>query len=296
MQPLNDIISSFTGRPAAQAQTQDPAAIAALVSGVTNVASAAGIKGVFSTMTEGITNKDIVVSAAKPLMMRAIETGDLDTLIDVSKSKASSEIKRFAPDVIASTCYNVQRPEGMSQQEFSSHYEEVKTAFNAIDPDWMNYKGSLGNNLLNGYCLCSNAFICDIIEAAINERKNPGITKATRQIANNKSQSGDKLTATEEPSYDGNEFVAEMERAVDFVNQENLEKMVAEGKTVIQIPPVVPPLEPQPEPEAAPIDLSNEKFMLLASLYVDCSFYSEMEKHFPHLHERFKLMGTYDRG
>lgn len=303
VKPLNQIIDSFTGRPATEAKTQDPGAIAGLISGVTNVASKSGIKDTFSTITKDVTNKEIITQAAKPLAIRAIEEGDLDMIIDLSKSKAVGDLKSFAPNMVESMCYGTLRPEGMTQQQFAPYYQDIKQAFTAIDPQWDSYTASSGNKLVNGAVICSNAFICDIIEAVLNAQNNP---KGKQQDVKNPDLTPEQLTDTDvEPEMD--DFARELEKEVDALNKDSFKEAWANGETIIR-----PPDEPAPEADAGePVALAavevledettptvkftDEPFLLLAAVFVDNSVQSEVEKHFPELNQRFLAMGTFDR-
>ncbi len=294
--PLNKIIDSFTGRPPEQGKTQDPGAMAGLISGVTNIATKSGIKNTFSTITDKIENRDVIVQAAKPLAIRAIEEGDIDTIIDLSKSKASTDLRSFAPNMVESVCYGSLRPEGMTQQQFAPYYEDIKRAFTAIDPKWDTHASAGGVILVNGAIICSNAFICDIIEAKLNELNNPKITPKNRQDVKSVVLKPDQLVETdlEEPL---DNFAKELEKEVDALNKDSFQELMDNNETIIRIPK---------EDEAAPMalaaaaepvtpDYSNEPFLLLASVFVDNSVEAEIEKHFPELNQRFLLMGTYDR-
>ena len=294
IRPLNDIISCFTGNEEYSPEVQDTGAISTLISGVANVANSAGLKNTFSTITKNITNKDVIIAAAKPLVMRAVEQGDLDTIIDISKSKAGNEVKRFAPSVIKEICYNVSRPHDMGQQDFAPYYNDVKRAFNAIDPTWMEYRTNKGQSLVNGASINSNHFICDIIEASLNNRNNPLLTKLNRQNVSSKNIPITKLTITEE-QISGESFADEMEKAIDKINSKSYEDMLANGETAIIIKKDVIETPVIIEEEEQELNLNDEKYLLLASVFVDNSVESEIEKHFEYLHERFKLMGTYDR-
>ena len=304
VKPINQIVDSFTGRSPTQSQTQDPGAIAGLISGVTNLAAKSGIKDTFTTITKSITNKEIISQAAKPLAIRAIEEGDMDTVIDLSKSKASGDLKSFAPNMVESICYNTLRPEGMSQQQFAPYYQEVKSAFTAIDPNWSTYASGSGNKLINGAVICSNAFVCDIIEAMLNELNNPKLTPKNRQDVQSVILSPEQLTNTDvEPPVDT--FAAELEKEVDALNKDSFKEAFENGDTIIT-PPEDPkpgeegegtdPTTPEvPDPEPVPMTFHDEPFLLLASVFVDNSVQSEIEKHFPELNQRFLAMGTYER-
>lgn len=291
--PLNRIIDSVGGRESGSVQVQDTEAVSMLISGVTNIASKAGMKNTFSTLTQRVENTDVVVAAAKPLVIRAIEEGDLDMLIDLSQSKAAPELKNFAPSLIAETCYAVLRPEGMSQQEFPSYYKDVKTAFQRIDKDWSTYHCQSGKKLINGASIASNPFLCDLIESVLNDNKNEHSMSGT--LGNQGKQPGTKLVNTtfEEPI---DSFASNLEREIDQLNKDSYQQFIDNGETFVDaLDKEEEPPAPTPQgPSAQTLTYVHEPFLLLASVFIDNSVESEMEKHFPYLHERFMAMGTYN--
>lgn len=296
IQPLNNIINSFTNTTTSEIPTQDPSAVAALISGVTNIASSAGMRDTFTTITRDIDNNDVLVSAAKPLITRAIEQGDLDTVIDLSKSKINKDISKFSPNLVESITYNVQRPSEMSQQEFAPYYEDVKTAFQTINPKWDTYTLPNGFYLVNGCSISSNAFLCDLIEACLNERNNTRLNDSNRQVIGSPILPKDSIIKTDTETIKDT-FSDELEKEIDKINKDSFNESAEEGETIITPPDTPDPVDPTP-PVEEPIELvyDNEPFLLLASVYIDNSVQSEIEKHFPYLNERFKIMGTYERG
>lgn len=294
IKPINSIINSFTGETS-DVKVQDGSAVSVLISGVSNIANKAGMKGTFTKITDNIDNQDVIVAAAKPLVVRAIEEGDLDTIIDLSNSKAAKDIGKFSPNLVAGVNYNVQRQDGMSQQEFAPYYESVKRAFNAIDSNWTTYYTGTGKNFVDGTCISSNSFLCDLIEAKLNDNNNTAINNSNRQVVNTKNLNSDSIISVQnnEPV---DTFSQDLERQIDTINKEVFVKAAQDGSTIV-IPPVPAPAPPAPAPTpSVPIlDYSDEPYLLLASVFIDNSVESEIEKHFPYLNERFKVMGTYNR-
>lgn len=292
--PLQKIIGTFTPETTQKTVVQDTHAVATLISGVSHIASKAGFKDTFSQITKNVTNKNVILSAAKPLITRAVDEGDMDTIVDLSKSSVYKEIKKVAPDIVRKTCYGAARPEGLGQQGFSSYYKKIKTAFDKIEPDWSTYRLSPTSTLINGACVSSNAFICDLIEATLNERKNSKLTGSNGQNVND-VLNGITSLGTSEDSIHDNTFTDSIENAVDQLNKEAFQKFQETGKGIIALPKdkEVPPTDEVEVPHVLTYD--HEKFLLLASVFIDNSVPSEIERHFPFLHLRFEAMGTYNR-
>jgi methyl-accepting chemotaxis protein len=289
--PLQSIVEQFSGKPSDPVTVQAPGNIAGLIAGVTNVATKAGMKDTFTKMTENIENKDVLMAAAKPLVLRAIQEGDLDTIMDLSKSKVSQDIASFAPDLIEGTCYNLLRPQGMSQQEFAPYYEDIKTAFEAINPEWDTYTTTGDQKLINGTCIASNAFMCDIIEAKLNETTNTAITDTTRQVIKQKQTKPSNITDVKTEVIKDT-FSEDLEREIDRLNKEswlNEDDSILQPIPTTQPPTTQAPVDPDEDQEEIKIkDYSNEPFLLLASVYINNSVDSELEFHFPELYQRFK--------
>lgn len=291
IEPLQKIIGNFSPSSTPKVKVQDTNAVATLLSGVSNIANKAGFKDTFSKITKKITNKDVILKAAKPLVTRAVDEGDIDMIVDLSKSSVYKELKNVTPDLVKKTCYQALRPEGLGQQGFSEYYRSMKTAFDRIDPKWNSYKPVGAAILIDGSCISSNAFICDLIEATLNERKN---TKLTGSNGQNVKKENGSLIDTEEPVQE-NIFTKGMQDAVEALNKEAYKKFREDISNTVTLPPETtqPPVEAVEPPPV--LNYDNEKFLLLASVFVDNSIPSEIEKHFPFLHVRFQAMGTYTR-
>lgn len=291
IEPIQKIIGNFSPNSTPKVKVQDTNAVATLLSGVSNIANKAGFKDTFSKITKKITNKDVILKAAKPLVTRAVDEGDIDMIVDLSKSSVYKELKNVTPDLVKKTCYQALRPEGLGQQGFSEYYRSMKTAFDRIDPKWNSYKPVGAAILIDGSCISSNAFICDLIEATLNERKN---TKLTGSNGQNVKKENGSLIDTDEPVQE-NIFTKGMQDAVEALNKEAYKKFREDISNTVTLPPETtqPPVEAVEPPPV--LNYDNEKFLLLASVFVDNSIPSEIEKHFPFLHVRFQAMGTYTR-
>ena len=287
--PLNKIVDSFTGNTTITNVVQDTGALAGLVSGVTNLASKAGLRDTFSKMTQNITDSGVLQLAAKPLAMRAIEEGDLDMLMDLSKSGAATALTSLAPDIISSTCANVLRPEGLGQQGFAGLYDDVKTAFNAIDPQWSTYATPSGNAMVNGAAIASNPFMCDIIEASLNQAEHNGVVV---QNVSSPNVTGTQLVPmTLEPEMDV--FSAQL---ADNLARYQIENAQVDDEADVPVIAMARAMEIGAMIiSGTPKSFEQEPYMLLGSVYLDNTIDSEIENHFPGLFERFKLMDTFAR-
>lgn len=287
--PLTGIINSFN-KEGSISVAQDPDALAVLISGTTHLSSKAGIKNTFTTMTKNIDNKDVIVKAAKPLAIRAINEGDVDIIIELSQSKAAKELNSFSTDLIPQLTKNIKRTQDKSQQDFAPHYKSIKRAFTVINPRWDTYTSINGKTLVNGCCISFNDFICDLIEACINENNNTLINDKNRQSVKNfelKSNTIVKLN----PDLVQDDFTDQVQREVEKLNRDTYEKIFGETTMIIEPPDTPDPTVETPvEPiEPEPLDFTNEPFLLIASVFIDNSVEAEMQKHFPYLSKRFGI-------
>lgn len=287
IEPLEKIIGSFNPEEKEKAVVQDTRAVSVLISGVTNIASKAGFKNTFSKLTKNIQNKEVIMTAAKPLLVRAIDEGDLDTVVDLSNASIHKELKTIAPDLVEKVCYKTLRPLGMSQQSFANYYKNIKIAFQRIDPDWCFYKVNKDKTLINGYCIGFNSFMCDIIEAKLNELNNTKLKGEAGQDVSAVKLNGTAIVHCETEVY-SSAFSEGLEQAIDSMNKESFQKFAADGTKIIALPPEKETTEPTVPTVPLVLDYSSEKFLLLASVFIDNSVDSEIERHFPFLNIRFK--------
>ena len=286
---LSGIVDSFS-KDNKKTTVQDPDALAIVISGTAHLASKAGIKNSFVNMTKDIDNKDIIIKASKPLTLRAISEGDIELIVELTRSKAAKELNSFSTDLIPQLTKNVKRSQDKSQQDFAPYYKDIKRAFTTINPHWDTYTTLTGKMLVNGCCISFNDFICDLIEACLNENNNQALNKTNRQTVKNYKLNKNVVTKLN-PELVHDSFNDEVQKEVEKLNRDTYTAIFGDTTMIIPPPDVPDPTVEQPELQEPqePTDFTNEPFLLIASVFLDNSVEAEMQKHFPFLNQRLSI-------
>lgn len=237
----------------------------ALISSVSYLGGKMGIPNVFSSISNTIDDKGVLMAAARPLLQRAVATGDLGIVKDIVKSNVKNQITKIVPSVVTGVMGGLKKPEELSQQEYSRYYRDMKNTMNDINPNWSTYerKGSAGGTkVVNASAICSNPFVGDLIRSQMNDLR-AGAEGNTQSVY---------------PS-------------------SGLRSVVVSplGSSQIEVG-VVPPLDPETAPTAMPSSFvapvvadpdayGDEPYMLLGEVFPGYSVKDELQKHFPDFHE-----------
>ena len=169
--PLVDIVNNITDGKF-DATITNRGSAAALISGATYIANEIGMPGVFRNIAENVKDANILVEAAKPLVQKAVDTGDMRLLASVCIDPVVSEIRSLAPDICGTILTNIERPETLAEQEYGRYYQGIKESFDAINSNWTKYN-RCGTDIVNAAQLSGNFFILDLIRAQLNEIQHP---------------------------------------------------------------------------------------------------------------------------
>lgn len=171
IKPIMDIVTGLTGGTF-EAEVVNRGGQAALIAGVTHMANKANIPGVFGAIAEHIEDREVLVAAAKPIVVRAAVQADVEALKSVAISKIGKDIKSMAPAVIEEVSRNAVKPATLTQQEYTKYYQGMREAFDTIDPNWM-VKDRAGTPVVNGTVIGNNRFMADLMTAQLNELMDP---------------------------------------------------------------------------------------------------------------------------
>lgn len=284
--PLVDIVNNITDGKF-DATITNRGSAAALISGATYIANEIGMPGVFRNIAENVKDANILVEAAKPLVQKAVDTGDMRLLASVCIDPVVSEIRSLAPDICGTILTNIERPETLAEQEYGRYYQGIKESFDAINSNWTKYN-RCGTDIVNAAQLSGNFFILDLIRAQLNEIQHPN-----NYIGNIQSVHGDgyKFDTTineridkiiAHPDEDGN------------VQSLNLDKVVVESFEFSTAGNAIDPIGYNSDDPNAPyiavgldddnikyISLSDEYFMLLSGMYLNDSVNECLARDFP---------------
>jgi hypothetical protein len=144
--------------------------------------------------------------------------------------------------------------------------------------------------LVNGCCISFNDFICDLIEACLNENNNQALNKTNRQTVKNYKLNKNVVTKLN-PELVHDSFNDEVQKEVEKLNRDTYTAIFGDTTMIVPPPDVPDPTVEQPELQEPqdPTDFTNEPFLLIASVFLDNSVEAEMQKHFPFLNQRLSI-------
>lgn len=129
-----------------------------LVSNVCNVGSRIGIPNVFSNITKGINDIELMTKSLTNIVPNIIKTANIPLLNDIARTPLASVVKRIAPNVISNTIANITKPINMAVSDIGKFYSQARSTFSKIDADWN--KVSFGaNKILNATVVSQNPFM-----------------------------------------------------------------------------------------------------------------------------------------
>ena len=263
---------------------QNRGGLAALIAGVTQIATSYNLPNVFSSIAKSVTDPNILLAAAKPLIQSAAYQGNVDLFRDVAGSSIGTRLPTIAPSTVPTLLTNMQRPSTLSQQSYPSYYQDLRTSLDTVQPGWSGYERS-GGRVVNATVIGSNPFACDLISAQMNEFMHPNnylsnaqqafperVDTATSIAYNavNVSTTGTGVTVTpvESSSVVGTDLDFSETFDLNKVNTD-VQKITASGTVITSF--------------------DDEPFLLLGQKFRDVSVDSDISNHFP---EFYNTLGS----
>lgn len=279
--PIANIINSITGDKYDITITNRGSS-AALISAVTYLGTQMNMPNVFQTIAENVEDKAVLVEAARPLVQRAVENGDMKIIEALAETKIASDLKVIAPGVIYLLIGNMVKPVELAQQEYSKFYQAIRESFDAIDPQWSIYKRGSDTAVKAGI-IGNNLFVADLIRSQMNELMHPSsyignlqriysetndvdtdivhalaaLVNSTESLTNNSSVDLSNITVED---YDYTD-------AGDAVNPASDSITTGTGAS------------------AKTVSFSNEPFLLLSAMYLQDSVAECLQRDFPDWYE-----------
>lgn len=264
---ISDIINTITGGNYEVKSRNDGAEIN-ITAGVVHLASKAGFPKPFETIAKHKT-PEVMLEIAKPLLRRAVEEGDFELIRDIASTAVKHEIPVIVPNLIKEIKAKLKKPEKLTQQEYARYYKVVKGIFASIDSTWTRFKSGKVD-AIDATGIAINPFFADLLEAQLNEMKNPELNLGNLQIAY---------------PMDG------LSNPTKLLNQIGLPdpttKVDADGEVI-----VIPPNK-FTKPEVLKIDpkqYRDEAFMMLGKVFINNTVDSEIKKHFPYFYETLETI------
>lgn len=129
-----------------------------LVSNICNVGSRMGIPNVFSNISKGINDVQLMAKSLTNIVPNIIKTANIPLLNDIARTPLAGMVKQISPNVIGSTIANITKPLNMVAGDIGKFYSQARSTFSKIDSDWN--KVSFGaNKILNATVVSQNPFM-----------------------------------------------------------------------------------------------------------------------------------------
>lgn len=169
--PIVNIVNAITDDKY-EAKVVNKGSAAALISATTFIANKLNMPNVFSTIASAVEDESILIEAAKPLLQRALETGDFKTIEDIADTKVAKSIKNIVPAAAETILSKIITPVNLAQQEYSKYYQSIRETLDSIDIDWALYRRG-DEKIINAGQLGNNFYIVDLIRSQLNELMSP---------------------------------------------------------------------------------------------------------------------------
>ena len=279
LQAVTNLCTGVTGGTYTPA-IQNRGGLAALIAGVTQIATSYNLPNVFSSIAKTVTDPGILLAAAKPLIQSAAYSGNVDLFRDVANSSIGSRLPTIAPSTVPMLLGNMQRPTTLSQQSYPSYYQDLRKSLDTVQPGWATYNRS-GGSVVNATVIGANPFACDLISSQMNEFMHPNnylsnaqqafpaLVDTTTSLAYNAvnldtTGAGVVVTPVDSSSVVGTDL--------DFTETFDLNKVNLDVQKIT-------------DSGSAITSFDNEPFLLLGQKFKDVSVDSDLSGHFPEFYE-----------
>lgn len=278
--PVANICSELTGG-SYNAQFTNRGGLAALIAGVSHIGNSFNLPNVFSSIAKTVTDPVVLMAAARPLIQRAAYSGDVDIFRDVAGSSVGPRMGNLVPGIVTSLISNMARPSGLAQQEYPRYYQNLRGSMDTVQPGWNRYERE-GGSVVNATVISSNPFMCDLMQAQMNELMHPDNYLSNLQSVYPERMSYDSSTAVSSvviPTVTGANVVVS---PVDSSNVQpvNLDPLDAINLTINGNRDV----SYVTESGAVVQSFDDEPFLMLGQAFKGISVNDDLQKHFPEFH------------
>ena len=112
----------------------DKGGLSGLISGITKEANGLGINNVFSTISNVVTDKDVLLASCKDILPTASKS--IDLLKDLSSTSISSSIKSMLPSIAGDSINNFRINPGTTSNALPGIYNDIKYTLDRVDSNW----------------------------------------------------------------------------------------------------------------------------------------------------------------
>jgi hypothetical protein len=155
-----------------------------MIAGLSLAGSKIGMTDVFGTFAKNVKDKQVLTTAARPLMTEASNLGDARLFNSIAGvPSVAKELSSFMPSLTRKMAANVLPPEDLSQKQYSVFYSDLKTNLDAVDPSWKQKKRG-NQTVINTTFTSQNDFMTDLLASKLNT--NTGhLTQLVESVNNN---------------------------------------------------------------------------------------------------------------
>lgn len=125
----------------------DKGGLSGMIAGVTNLGNTMGINNIFSSISNTITDKDILMGACKSILPNA--TKDFGLLGDLANTGIGSNLKSLMPSIAGNSIQNFRINSGTNNFQLPSLFNNISSTLNTIDSSWNNITRN-GSSILSG--------------------------------------------------------------------------------------------------------------------------------------------------
>lgn len=282
--PISNIINALT-EDNYKPVVNNRGSQAALISAVTHIGTQLNMPQVFPTIAQHVTDKHVLIEAAKPLVTRAVLQGDMRTIESIASTHIAKDLRNIAPGVISGMLGNIKKPNELAHQEYSKFYQSMRESFDVIDPEWAIYKRE-GGNAVNAAQLKGNLFTADLIRSQMNELMHPDsyIGNYQRTFSETNPADTETIDSLNKLIYSTDADSANSALNINNVSVSNIDytelgDMVNPKDSNISIK--------QEDDSYKTIDFENDVFLLLSPMFDEDTVSQCLERDFPYWFEAY---------
>ena len=275
--PVANIVNALSANTY-QPKIVNKGAAAALISAVTHIGNDLNMPDVFPSIANHVEDKSILLAAARPLVQRAVETGDMRTIESLAGTKIAGDMKTIAPSLITNMLGTINKPDTLAQQEYSKFYQGIRESFDKIDPNWSQYDRK-GQECINASPIKDNLFMVDLIRSQMNELMHPDTYVANLQRVYSEDNFVDTATTQSLGNLINSTEAITSNTPVDLTNIVAVDYDYTETGNAVN--PKSQTIVADVSGVKSSLSFDSEPFLLLAGQYLQDSVQECLQRDFP---------------
>jgi hypothetical protein len=146
----------------------DVSAVSGMVAGLATAGSSLGLPGTFTTFSKSVTDKNVLLGAAREVLPNAIASNNSDMFIEVANSSVGKDVGKLLPGATGSFIKQFKLPYGLTQNAYSAYYKRLSGAFDNINSLWRKRQRN-NTDVISGVSTNNNRDILRLMEAKAYE-------------------------------------------------------------------------------------------------------------------------------